>query len=264
MSPHTFRSLILSIILTAFLSACNFPGQGPDLEATQMAATISAELTLKAPTVTRFPTKTPRPTPTNTPLPTNTPIPPTPVPSATPETIYIDDFSNSRGWASTEQDNFAFGIDQGDYYIFVNYPNAAIWSIRYEDYSDVRLQTHALRVKGPETGYYGVVCRFVDASNYYMLVMAEDGFFGIGKMFAGSLTFIEKGQDESGVIYRGGTPNQVEGDCLGSQLSLVVNGQTLLQVEDTLHKQGKIGLVTGAFTGYGVRVNFNDFLVLKP
>jgi hypothetical protein len=83
-------------------------------------------------------------------------------------------------------------------------------------------------------------------------------------MSAGSLSFIEKSVDEAGIINRGEIPNQVEGDCLGSQLSLVVNGQTLLQVEDSLHKQGKIGLVTGAFSGYGVRVNFQDFLVLKP
>lgn len=264
MSLHALHRFALPILIAFLLSGCQFPGTGPDLEATQLSSTISAELTLKAPTATRIPTKTPRPSPTNTLPPTDTPVPPTPIPSSTPETIYIEDFTNARGWASTEQDNFAFGVDQGDYYIYVNYPNAAIWSIRYEDYSDVRLQTHALRVKGPETGYYGVVCRFVDASNYYLLVVAEDGFFGIGKMFAGSLSFIEKGVDEAGIINRGEIPNQVEGDCLGSQLSLVVNGQTLLQVEDSLHKQGKIGLVTGAFSGYGVRVNFQDFLILKP
>ncbi|HSQ26690.1 MAG TPA: hypothetical protein VLM80_06160 [Anaerolineales bacterium] len=264
MSRNALHRLALIFFITSFFSACSFPGAGPDIEATQFESTLQAELTLKAPTVTRIPTKTPRPTPTNTQPPTDTPIPPTPIPSATPETIYMDDFVNSRGWPSTEQDNFAFGIDQGAYYIFVNYPNAAIWSIRYEDHADVRLQTHAQRVKGPETGYYGVVCRFVDASNYYIMVIAEDGFFGIGKMFAGTLTFIEEGLDEAGIIHRGDFPNQVEGDCLGNTMSLVVNGQTLLQVEDSTHKQGKIGLVTGAKIGYGVRVNFDDFLVLKP
>lgn len=264
MLQHTLRRIACLSLFVLLLTSCHFPGQGPDLEATQMAATISAELTRKAPTATRIPTKTLRPTPTNTLPPTDTPIPPTPIPSATPDTLYVDDFTNSRGWASTVQDNFAFGKDQGGYYIFVNYPNAAIWSIRYEDYTDVRVQTHAKRVKGPETGYYGVVCRFVDASNYYMMVVAEDGFYGIGKMLEGSLTFIAKGLDEAGVIFKGDAANQVEGDCLGSQLSLVVNGQNLLQVEDFLHKQGKIGLVTGAFTGYGVQVNFSDFIVLKP
>lgn len=264
MQNNRLYRFILMVVMTISLSACNLPFFGPDTQATQMAATVSAELTLKAPTPTRFPTKTPRPSPTNTLPPTLTPIPPTPIPSATPEIIFMDDFSNSRGWASAEQDNFAFGIEQDDYYIFVDYPNAAIWSIRYEDYTDVRLQTHAVRTKGPETGYYGVVCRFVDASNYYLLVIAEDGFFGIGKMFAGSLSFIEKGMDESGIIHRGTTPNQVEGDCIGSTLSLVVNGQTLLQLEDTVHKQGKIGLVAGAFSGYGIRVNYSDFMVLKP
>lgn len=264
MSHHCYHRFVILVWISVWLTACNLPGGGPDLEATQLVSTLSAELTLNAPTATKIPTKTLRPTPTNTPPPTNTPIPPTPIPSATSATIYVDDFTNSRGWASTEQENFAFGIDQGNYYIFVNYPNAAIWSIRYEEHDDVRLQTHALRVKGPETGYYGVVCRFVDASNYYMMVAAEDGFFGIGKMFAGTLSFIEKGMDEAGVIHRGETPNQVEGACLGNQLSLIVNGQTLLQVEDTLHKQGKIGLVAGVFTGYGVRVNFTDFSILQP
>ena len=246
------------------LVGCNFPGQGPDLEATQFASTVAAELTLKAPTVTNIPTKTPRPTATSTPPPTDTPIPPTPTPSATPHIIFIDDFSNSRGWPTAEDKNFAFGIENQDYYIFVNIPNAAIWSVRYEDYTDVRLQTHAMRVKGPETGYYGVVCRHIDASNYYLLAVAEDGFYGIAKMFAGSFSFIEKGLDEAGVIQRGQVPNQVEGDCLGDTLTLVVNGKTLLQIQDATHKHGSIGLAVGAFSGYGVRVQFSDFAILSP
>ncbi len=253
-----------SALLAMLLTACSLLDRGPDLEATQLASTVSAGLTQRAPTATRIPTKTPRPTPTNTPFPTDTPVPPTPIPSSTPEIISVDEFNNSRGWPSTVQDNYAFGQEQGNYYIYVNYPNATIWSIRYEDYADIRVQTHAQRLKGPESGYYGVVCRFVDASNYYILVVAEDGFYGIGKMFAGSLGFIEKGTDEDGIIFRGDAPNQIEGDCIGSQLSLVVNGRTLLQVDDSLHKQGKIGLVAGAFTGYDIRINFNDFILLHP
>lgn len=254
----------LLIAANSFISACNLIDQGPDTEATAYAETISAELTIKAPTATRFATKTPRPSATATLPPTDTPIPPTPIPSATPLTIYSDDFSKSVGWASADQDNFAFGIENQDYFIFANAPNAAIWSVRYEEHTDVRVQTHAMRTKGPEGGYYGVVCRFVDASNYYMMVIAEDGFYGIAKMFAGGLLFISEGKDEAGIIKRGETSNQVEGDCLGSNLSLVVNGQTLLQVEDPTHKNGMVGLVAGSFSNYGIRVTFNDFLLLQP
>ena len=44
----------------------------------------------------------------------------------------------------------------------------------------------------------------LDASNYYMFVVGEDGSYGIGKMLGGSLDFIDKRVDESGVVKRGG------------------------------------------------------------
>lgn len=260
-----FLNITVGLILAALtLTSCALTNPGPDLEATHFAGTVVAELTRRAPTITPVASKTPRPSPTNTLAPTNTLPPPTLPPTATPDVIFSDDFSSSHGWPVAESNNWAFGYENGDYFIFVNYPNAAIWSVRFENHADVRIQTHALRSEGPQNGYYGVVCRFIDASNYYMLVVGEDGSYGIGKMLGGSLDFIDKRVDESGIVYRGQTPNQVEGDCLGSNLTLVVNGQTLMQVQDPSFKQGNIGLVAGVPSTYGLKVIFSDFLVLKP
>ena len=262
---HPSLPILLSALLAALLlTSCAAADQGPDLEATNFAGTVVAELTLRAPTSTPIATKTPRPSPTNTLPPTDTPVPPTLVPTPTQEALFADDFNSSRGWPSAESNNWAFGFENGDYFIFVNYPNAAIWSVRFENHADIRLQTHAMRTAGPETGYYGVVCRFVDASNYYMFVVGEDGSYGIGKMLGGSLDFIDKRVDESGVVKRGQTPNLVEGDCLGSTLTLVVNGQTLMQVQDPSFQNGSIGLVAGAASAYGLKVQYSDFAVLKP
>lgn len=258
------RKIYTVILAALLLPACSLASPGPDLQATHFSETVVAELTLRAPTITPVASKTPRPSPTNTLPPTDTPVPPTLAPSATPDVIYADDFSSARNWPSAESSNWAFGFENGNYFIFANYPNAAIWSVRFDNYGDVRLQTHAVRVAGPESGYYGVVCRFADASNYYMFVVGEDGSYGIGKMLGGSLDFLDKRIDESGAVLRGGTPNLVEGDCLGDTLTLVVNGQTLMQVQDPSHKSGSIGLVAGVASAYGLKVQYNDFAVLKP
>lgn len=75
--------------------------------------------------------------------------------------------------------------------VAVTYAN--IWSVRNTTYTDVILEVDAARSAGPEDGYYGLVCRQVDQDNYYGLVISSNGFYGIGKMEAGTFGFLKKG-----------------------------------------------------------------------
>lgn len=249
----------------------------PDVIFTQAAQTVIAQLTEQAPAVTPTPvipeaTATPEPVDTPTPVdtlaPTETLPPATDTPAVAPtpafDTILEDDFSRQDLWATIEGDDWAIGYRDNGYRVFVNIVNAAIWSIREMDITDVSLEVEAALTAGPENGYYGVVCRLQDADNFYALVISPNGMYGIVKMEDGEFEFLQEGTAEAGIINPGQALNRVRGDCLGSGLTLYANGRQLLEVQDDDLGSGTVGLVAGTRLQPGVEVLFDLFVVREP
>jgi hypothetical protein len=221
---------------------------------------LATETPIAEPTDTVVPTDTPETedTPTGTAEPGDTPVPPG-------RLDFEDDFSDESSWFVDRGDNFGFEYDQGGYQIYVNILNATIWSIRERDYSDVRLEVDGQRTEGSADGYYGLICRHQDEEeSYYALVVAEDGFYGIGKSEEGEFEFMQTGTAESGLIQSGDEPNRVRADCVGESLILYVNGQRLLEVQDDDFDSGFIGLVAGTRLSDEVTILFDNLAVYEP
>lgn len=232
---------------------------------TQAAQTISVVRTRNAPTATTTirPTRVPRTsTPTSLVISTTTDTPePTPLPTA----LFTDDFSTNTGWATQENDDYGFGFKQGGYYIRVGIPNATIWSAKSIDVTDIQIQTQVMRLEGPDTGYFGVMCRQQqDGFNYYILVINIDGSYGIGKVVNGTLQFIQDGVDQNGVINKGNESNQITASCVGDVLTLAVNDQELVTAQDDTFNSGTIGLVAGLKKGEELSVLFDYFIAQVP
>ncbi len=263
-NPHWILG-ILMVYLTLLLVGCGAEEtvDVADIQ-TQAAQTVITGLTQNAPTSTRSaPTEEP-PAPTSPPLPVDTIPPPTPLPTMLPEAVLADDFKSKTGWVTQVTDTYSYGFFDGGYYITVNTTNAAIWSVRDLLMTNVRLQTSARQFAGPADGYYGVTCRHKDGSNYYLLVIGSDGFYGIGKMVNGELEFIQEAYDQTGIIQSGETFNRITGECIADHLSLQVNNQTLLEVQDTTFDQGAVGLAAGARMTPGVQAQFANFVLINP
>jgi hypothetical protein len=230
-------------------TASDQPELEPSLTATvsQMAASVTPE-----------PIFTDTPTLTATASQTSTPI---------LDAILEDDFSNTSLWYVAQDDNYGFEYQDGGYRIYNQILNGTIWSIRGFEYQDIRLEADAVRLDGPEDGYFGVVCRLAnDGEDYYALVIGDNGFYGILRMLGGESEFLETGIDEEGIIHRGqGKMNRVSGVCTGSQLEVFANGQRLLSLVDNSLSSGDVGLVVGnRLSGSGIDVLFDNFALVKP
>jgi hypothetical protein len=291
MRKHYIAFLILLVIALG-VSACNLPrsttNQPTTTEAvyTQAAQTIIARLTQVAPapsptpiqeiilpTVAVSPLASPTVSPpTGTPAPSDTP----PVSAATqpeaanatptePSTVlFEDDFSNKVGWYTAKEDDFEFQFSDGGYRISVNTEESFVWSIRSAGSDDVVLEVDAAHTGGPENGYYGLVCRQEDSENYYALVVASDGSYGIARDLESEIEFLEQGTAPSGVIQGGENVNRLRVACIGNTLTLYANGQKLAEVQDDSFDSGDVGLLAGTQDQGGMEAWFDNFVIYQP
>jgi hypothetical protein len=205
--------------------------------------------------------------PTNTPAPTLTP-PATATspaePTAAGEVLYEDDFKRQGRWYEDAGDDFGFEYQDEAYLIYVNISNAPIWSIRDQILSDVILEVDAVRQSGPQSGYFGLVCRHQDGENYYALVISSDGRYGIAKMERGEFEFLKEGKDDGRIIQLDDEVNRIRAVCIGERLALYANSQLLVEVEDDDISKGVVGLIAGTRQQDGLEALFDNFIIIEP
>jgi hypothetical protein len=65
-------------------------------------------------------------------------------------------------------------------------------------------------------------------------------------------------------IRQGEATNHIRADCVGSSLTLHVNGAELAEVQDDTLASGDVGLLAGTFDQPGTELLFDDFVVKRP
>lgn len=192
------------------------------------------------------------PQPTSPPLPTNV--------------LFQDDFSDpSSGWDRVSVEDGITDYADGVYRIFVNTINMDVWANPKLNFSDARIEVDATKVGGSDNNDFGVLCRYVDADNFYFFIISSDGYYGIGKLLDGEQKLIGvDAMPPSEVIRQGEATNHLRADCIGSKLSLYVNGEFLAQYEDSDLSAGDVGLIAGTIDAPGTDIHFDNLKVLKP
>ncbi len=133
------------------------------------------------------------------------------------------------------------------------------------NFDDVRIEVDASKAGGPEDNDFGVICRSTNSKNFYFFTISSDGYYGIGKFKSGVQILIgETSMLTSDKIRRGEQINHIHADCVGSTLTLYVNGEKIRTVNDNDFRSGKVGLIAGAFDTPGTDIQFDNFSVLKP
>ena len=180
--------------------------------------------------------------------------------------LFKDDFSDtSSGWDQVTTDTGVTDYTDGVYRIYVNETGTDVWANPGLDFTDVSVQVEASMVGGPADNDFGVVCRSMDVSKFYFFVISSDGYYGIGKVSdAGQELIGMDAMQPSEAIHQGGDMNTVRADCVGSSLSLYVNGEKLNEVQDTEFASGDVGLIAGSFDTPGTDIHFDNFSVTKP
>jgi LysM repeat protein len=171
--------------------------------------------------------------------------------------LFQDDFSTPGLWATILDDNFQIGYVNGVYQIQNNFFNSYVSSVRAAAASDLRIEVDANRVGGPVTGFYGAVCRWQDIHNYYALVISDDNTTGIVRIQDGAATFLAQGTAQ----FDPASWNRVGGDCAGNTLTLLINGQQVLEARDGTFAVGAVGMMVGTRGAPGVTVQFDNIVV---
>lgn len=182
-------------------------------------------------------------------------------------TLFEDDFSNDEsGWPVTNDTSGYNGYNQGNYRIFVTQPNMVIWSTPGQSFTNVSIEVDATKVGGDDDNQFGVVCRHSDLDNLYVIMISSDGYYGFFKKINNAeFTLIGAEQmNVSDAINEGDATNHLRVDCIGSNLTLYVNGTLVDQVQDNEILSGDVGLMAGTFDIPGTDIQFDNMIVTKP
>jgi hypothetical protein len=180
--------------------------------------------------------------------------------------LFQDDFSESTsGWTTLNEGNRLIAYENGGLRFLVNDAKYDYWSTPGLKFSDVHVEVDVTKVAGPDDNDFGIICRYKDENNFYGLLISSDGYYGISKMKEGVHNVIgADGMQVSDIIRKGTGTNRLEADCVGEMLRLSVNGEKLVEAQDSDFASGEVGLVAGAFNEPGVDISFDNFIVMKP
>ncbi len=211
--------------------------------------------------------------PTNAPLPTSTPYPAdAPESSSNPngEVLFSDDFSSpDTGWDRNSWEEGSTDYSDGVYSVFINESQYDIWANPGQYFEgDVRIEADAYRFRGEDDNDYGLICRYSgtpETPNFYFGIISSDGYAVIGKTDAESTTYLSSEQMEKVNGINGFfETNHLRFDCVGSELTLYVNGQKIATAGDTSFTGGDVGLIAGTFDIPMAEIHFDNLVVMQP
>jgi hypothetical protein len=187
--------------------------------------------------------------------------------AGTGNVLLSDDFANSNNnWDETSDANLTTDYYNNAYRILINLPNYDAWANPDElNFTDVQVEVDATKNGGPDTNDIGIICRYKGLDSYYYGVISSDGYYVIYKKTTeGSEQLAMGGEQFSDKILTGAATNHVRFDCVGSTLTLYVNGTQIDQQTDSSYKDGNVGLIAGTYTEKGTDILFDNFFVYKP
>jgi hypothetical protein len=181
--------------------------------------------------------------------------------------LFSDNFNDtSKKWNSITSDAGSTDYFEGAYRILVNVIDAKAWANPdNESFTDARIEVNATKNSGPENNDFGIICRYLDENQFYYAVISSDGYYAIMKMTSsGSRLIGDEAMLESNKILKGAVTNHIRFDCIGSTLTLYINGSQIDQHTDVDYATGNVGLLAGTFDTPGTEILFDNFFVYKP
>jgi hypothetical protein len=183
--------------------------------------------------------------------------------------LYKDDFSNSSsGWYTHKTDNSVIAYADGGYRITVMASDIdAFGTVNQTLPADVSIEVDATQTSGPATSSFGIICRYTDNDNFYNLNVGNDGYVAIYRVVSGKSEVISdpnQNWTQSSAVKQGNVLNHLRADCIGSTLTLYVNGTQALSVTDSSLTSGDVGLIGSTWGDGGADTLFDNFVVKKP
>lgn len=252
------KLFLIGIVMILGLSACSMP----KLVKNDPTATPRPIQPTAMPTIAE-PTATLAPTPTETPVQVNLPIIPAELAGTVSvgENLLSETFDQAGLWNTSDGTEYGASLVDGVYRMYLNSANWMVWaesSMITDDNIIMELDTEL--VSGSVENNQGMICRYSDDNNFYMLTIGNDGWVEIMKIFQGVQTSLF-GEFTDGLVDP--VRNHLQGFCIGDRLVLYVNGKLGADVRDSDLASGDAGLIIGSYDNPQVTVNFDNFLVYE-
>jgi hypothetical protein len=187
---------------------------------------------------------------------------------STPSSVlFADDFSDTRkNWNQVTDSSHTTDYFNEAYRIVVNDVRTDAWANPgKESFIDTRVDVDATKNAGPDDNDFGIICRYTDVDKFYYGIISSDGYYSIMKMTSDNGIILGRdSMHESDKINQGAATNLIRFDCVGSTLTLYVNGFQIDQQTDSEYTTGNVGLISGALGTGGTDILFDNFYVLKP
>jgi uncharacterized repeat protein (TIGR02543 family) len=185
---------------------------------------------------------------------------------AGPAVLFSDDFSQDTGvWDIFSDANGKVFYENGWLHV-IDYTGSYVctYSYAYQWFTDFVLEVETKLVDGTDDNWHIVTVRSQGDLNYYDFGVSADGYYLIKKVVDGKATDLV-GPIYSSHINQGvGAVNLVHVECIGSSLSLSVNGHLLETVTDGTFSAGDISLAAIAYVGTFTEVAFDNIIVTEP
>ncbi len=197
--------------------------------------------------------------PTLSPTPFNTPTPFTKV-------LLKDNFTNpSSGWDRANTADSTVEYMKGKYHVLIKTQKGSQVQWLGSKYTDMSVEVDVQQTAGPSDAEIGVACRVTNAGGFYAFEFTQDGQYGIYKSTNWSADPLAEGTLDPNTV-SSTAANHIEGMCEGSTLTMLLNGQVLLQAQDSDYTKGGAGLIvtTGNSGDAGIDTLFSSFLAKGP
>jgi hypothetical protein len=258
------KLFLISVAVVLSLSACslprlvkNDPTATPKPSQPTALPTVQAEPTEVAPTAT-FP-----PLSTDTPPQVNLPVIPTELAGTVSvgKSLVSETFDEAGMWNTSDDPEYGADLFNGVYRMYLNSANWMVWSESNKVTSEnIIMDLDTELVSGSLENNQGMICRYADDENFYMLTVGNDGWVEIMKVYQGEQTslfgeFVDNLVDP--------VRNHMQGFCLGDRLILYINGKLGADVRDSDLAYGDAGLIIGSYDDPQVTVDFDNFSVYE-
>jgi len=182
------------------------------------------------------------------------------------EVLFSDDFSDEAGgWDTYSAEYGSVFYEDGWLHLINNNPaEFATGTWAHQHFADFILDVETKLVAGTDSNWHIIICRYQDSNNSYYLGTSADGYYFISKFVNGNEIHLASVTYSSYINQGVGAVNLIHIECIGSNLSLSVNGHLLEQVTDATIAGGDIVLVAGALAGTFTEVAFDNIVVSEP
>jgi pimeloyl-ACP methyl ester carboxylesterase len=203
--------------------------------------------------------------------------PPAPAARGTPtgdRVLFEDDFADpASGWLQSQEASYRAGYERDGYRLAIGVPDKWLVgaNVRVPVTTDVYVDVDVTKRGGADTpgNGYGVLCRYRDVANYYVLRIFSYGGYGIYRAqegvefrLGGSAGFAHT------AIRQGNATNHLRVECVGDTMRLNVNGQQVAEVRDDAPVliPGRVALYasTGVSPDSSIDAVFANLVVCAP